>query len=91
MTLTAKVSRGDHSQDKLYTFIVKAHPSTGTPGNGSSGGGSGGSTSKPNVSVTGAGGKAVADSNGNVTITPDKGYQVKDVTINGVSKGLSRN
>ncbi|QTH42050.1 S-layer homology domain-containing protein [Cohnella sp. LGH] len=86
VTLTATVSRGDHSQDKPYTVIVKAYPSGGTPGNGSSGGG-GGNASKPNVSVTGAGGTAVVDSNGHVTITPDQGYKVKEVTINGVSKG----
>ncbi|GFZ87299.1 hypothetical protein GCM10008018_36910 [Paenibacillus marchantiophytorum] len=79
VTLTATVSRGDQSKDKRYTFIVKAYPSSGSSG--------GSSSSKPNVSVTGVGGTVVADSNGNATITPDKGYQVKDVTINGVSKG----
>ncbi|MBB3067854.1 hypothetical protein FHS14_000830 [Paenibacillus baekrokdamisoli] len=78
ITLTATISRGDQSIDKPYTFIVRAYPSNSSSDN---------SSSKPNVSVTGSGGTAAADSNGNVTITPDKGYQVKDVTINGISKG----
>ncbi|BBI31220.1 S-layer homology domain-containing protein [Cohnella abietis] len=78
VTLTATISRGNQSIDKPYTFIVKAYPSTSLPDN---------SSSKPNTSVTGGGGTATANSNGSVTFTPDKGYQVKDVTVNGVSKG----
>ncbi|MFC5401418.1 S-layer homology domain-containing protein [Cohnella soli] len=78
VTLTATVSRGEQSKDKNYTFIVKAYPYTGTPGNG---------IGKPNTSVSGSGGTIAADANGTVTITPDKGYRVKEVTVNGVSKG----
>ena len=88
ITLTATITRGDHSIDKPYTFIVRAYPSNNLPDNNSSGNVSpGNSSSKPNASVSGGGGTVTADSNGNITITPDKGYQVKDVTINGISKG----
>ncbi len=93
ITLTATISRGDQSIDKPYTFIVRAYPSNNLPGNNlpdnnSSGNSSpGNSSSKPNASVSGGGGTVTADSNGNITITPDKGYQVKDVMINGISKG----
>ncbi|MGG1635626.1 S-layer homology domain-containing protein [Paenibacillus sp. NRS-1760] len=76
--LTATITRGEKSEDKQYTFIVKAYPIISVPDNGSN---------KPNASVSGSGGTVAASSNGTVTITPDKGYQVKDVTINGVSKG----
>lgn len=44
-------------------------------------------SNKPSVSVSGAGGRVTADSKGNVTITPDRGYRVKDVTVNGKSVG----
>ncbi|WP_256758383.1 S-layer homology domain-containing protein [Cohnella sp. WQ 127256] len=84
VTLTATISRGNQSIDKPYTFIVKAYPSNGSSGGGGS---SGNSSSKPNASVSGGGGTVTADINGNVTITPDKGYQVKEVTINGISRG----
>ncbi|MEC0090456.1 S-layer homology domain-containing protein [Paenibacillus macquariensis] len=88
ITLTATISRDAHSIDKPYTFIVRAYPSNNLPDNNSSGNSSpGNSSSKPNASVSGGGGTVTADSNGNITITPDKGYQVKDVTINGISKG----
>ncbi|WP_018759104.1 S-layer homology domain-containing protein [Paenibacillus terrigena] len=89
ITLTATISRGDHSVNKPYTFIVRANPSNNSSGNSSSSGNTspGNNSSKPNASVSGGGGTVTADSNGNITITPDKGYQVKDVTINGISKG----
>lgn len=46
---------------------------------------SGGSSSrKPSVTVTDeGGGKAVASSNGTVTMTPDEGYEIGTVTVNG--------
>lgn len=52
-----------------------------------SGGDSSSDSNKPSVSVSGAGGRVSADSNGNVTIIPDRGYRVKDVTVNGKSVG----
>ena len=48
---------------------------------GSSGGGSSASD-KPAVSVSGTGGKATA-SGSTVTITPDAGYQIASITVNG--------
>lgn len=59
----------------------------GNGGGGSSSSGSSSSHAKPQVSVNGVGGKITADNKGNVTITPDEGYQVKDVTVNGKSVG----
>ncbi len=49
---------------------------------GSSGGGSS-SSNKPSASVSGAGGKVTVSSNGTVTITPDKGYEIAKITVNG--------
>lgn len=37
----------------------------------------------PSVSVDGEGGKVDADYKGNVTITPDEGYRIEKITING--------
>lgn len=88
--LTATISHGQHSIDKAYTVVVKAQAAnsssndSGTTNNPS---GSSNNTAKPAISLEGTGGTAVADSNGNVTITPDDGYQVKAVIVNGVSKG----
>lgn len=45
------------------------------------------SAGKPSVSVSGSGGKIEAHENGSVTITPDVGYHVENVIVNGVSKG----
>lgn len=39
--------------------------------------------SKPSVSVDGGGGKVTSDRNGTVTITPDEGYQIEKITVNG--------
>lgn len=54
-------------------------------GSGSGGGSGSGSTvsSTPSVSVNGTGGKVKADSNGNVTITPDSGYRIARILVNG--------
>lgn len=48
-----------------------------------SGGSSSASSSKPSVSVTGEGGTAEAERGGHVTITPDEGYEVDKITVNG--------
>ena len=63
---------------------------TQTPSGGSSSGGSssGGSSSTvedrtPTVSVNGSGGKVHAASDGTVTITPDKGYRIAKILVNG--------
>lgn len=56
-------------------------------GSSSSGGGSSVTVQKPSIS-TGTGGSATLSSDGKtLTIKPDAGYEVKDVTVNGTSKG----
>ena len=51
----------------------------------SSGGGSGGSSlpGKPTASVDGAGGSVLAQSDGTILITPDEGYEISQITVNG--------
>lgn len=39
--------------------------------------------SKPSVSVDGDGGAVTSDRNGTATITPDEGYQIEKITVNG--------
>ena len=59
----------------------------GSTGGGSSSGGGGGgsssSSSKPSASVSGSGGKVDVANDGTVTITPDEGYRIDSITING--------
>ncbi len=51
---------------------------------GSSTGGTGGSTNRtPTVSTDGVGGKVQAASDGSVTITPDAGYRIAKILVNG--------
>ena len=65
--------------------------SGGSSGSGSSGGGSSSSGSgKPSVSTGGTGGKIVAGS-GTATITPDTGYKIKTVTVNGKEIAVPEN
>lgn len=53
-------------------------------GSGSSSSGSSSSTNKtPTVSVSGTGGKVKADQSGTVTITPDDGYRIVKILVNG--------
>lgn len=71
-------TKGDTTSEPFTVQITRKSGS-------SSGGGS--SSTKPVLTV-GAGGSAVLSSDyKTVTITPDTGYTVKDVTVNGVSKG----
>ncbi len=53
-----------------------------TGGNGSGGA----STGKAQISSN-QGGTVTAEKDGTVTITPDNGYRIKNVTVNGISKG----
>lgn len=57
-------------------------PGTGGSSGGSSSGGSS-SSSRPDASVSGVGGTVSASSNGTVTITPDEGYEISAITVNG--------
>lgn len=55
-----------------------------TSSGGSSGGGGGSSSSsKPTAAVNGSGGKVSVANDGTVTITPDEGYQIAKITVNG--------
>lgn len=61
-------------------------------GGGSSSSGGGGSASgKPSASVSGSGGKVAVASNGVVTITPDQGYQISKITVNGKEVNIPAN
>lgn len=57
-------------------------PSPSTPPMRPSSGGSS-TSSRPSVSASGKGGAVTADRNGNVTVTPDKGYVIDTITVNG--------
>ena len=74
----------DTKASEAATTVIKAF------GNAAAGGGGGGGSTvennKPQLTV-GEGGTATADEKGNVTIKANDGYIVKDVTVNGVSKG----
>ena len=57
----------------------------------SSSGSSSSSSNRPNASVNGTGGTVSASINGTVTITPDKGYQIAGVTVNGKAVAIPAN
>ena len=84
------------SPSTKYTFVVRygavgncaASPASPaveitTPAAPSGGGGGYTPPRKPSVSVDGEGGKATSDRDGTVTITPDEGYQIGTITVNG--------
>lgn len=85
-----------------YFGITRSAPLEGAPlntetpdtpsGGGSSSGSSGSSSSnRPDASVTGEGGSVSASSNGTVTITPDEGYQIASITVNGEEVAIPSN
>lgn len=69
----------------VFLTAVYREKSTGSgSSSGSSSGGSGSSTgSAPGASVSGSGGKVSASDDGTVTITPEEGYQIGSITVNG--------
>lgn len=62
-------------------ITVTRGDTSGTPGSDSSDSNS--SDRTPSVSVNGAGGKVKASSDGSVTITPDTGYRIARILVNG--------
>ena len=60
----------------------QAQQGGGSSGSGSSSGG-GSSSNRPQVSATGDGGSVTASNSGTVTITPDEGYRIASITVNG--------
>lgn len=69
---------------------VTYDPNGGSSGSGGSGGSSS-STNRPDVSTTGDGGRISASSDGTVTITPDKGYQIAKILVNGKEVAIPDN
>lgn len=71
-----------------YETVTLSVTQTSSGGSSSSGSSSGGSSSTtedrtPTVSVNGSGGKVHAASDGTVTITPDEGYRIAKILVNG--------
>ena len=71
--------------DTEESNALMAARQSGNSGGGTSsgGGGSSSSSSKPSASVSGSGGKVDVANDGTVTITPDEGYRIDSITING--------
>ncbi len=85
LPLDLTVSYG--SRTETAQIKLESNPSGGG-GGGAGGGGAVAETQKPDISVSGNGGKTSLSSDGTkLTITPDNGYEVNDVTVNGISKG----
>lgn len=86
-----KTVSGENGTDQIISVVYS--PSGG--GSSSSGGGGGSSSSssssKPTASVSGSGGKVTVGSNGTVTITPDKGYQIAKIMVNGKKVDIPTN
>ncbi len=77
-----KTVTGTNGTDQVVRIIYQ--PSS------ASGGGSS-SSNKPTASVSGSGGKVTVASNGIVTITPDRGYQISKITVNGKEVNIPAN
>lgn len=56
---------------------------SGSQQGGGAGGGGSEVIDKPSISVNGSGGMATTDDDGTVIITPDAGYQIAKITVNG--------
>ena len=62
--------------------------SGGSGGSGASGGGSSGTEiQKPDIETSEGGSVSLSADGSTITITPDAGYEVEEVTVNGASKG----
>ena len=71
-----------------HTVIVITYTGGGSS---SSGGGGSSSSNKPTASVSGSGGKVAVANDGTVTITPDAGYQIAKITVNGEEVDIPTN
>lgn len=81
VTGTAAVTVLDRSLNRFTYADAAVTVTRDTPG--SSSGGSSSHDRTPSVSVIGAGGKVKAASDGSVTITPDDGYRIARILVNG--------
>nr|WP_295957014.1 leucine-rich repeat protein [uncultured Agathobaculum sp.] len=83
------VLRAAACKDGIYSETIRLELKVKEEGHerpaGNSGNGSGGTTtsSRPQASVSGEGGSVSVSESGMVAITPDTGYQVGSVTVNG--------
>lgn len=75
------------NESKTTIEIPVTVKSASSGGGGSSGGGSSSVNRKPEVSHNNGGEVTVMSNNKTVVITPDAGYQIKDVIVNGKSVG----
>ena len=80
-----KTVTGVAGEDQVIHITYRSSSGGGSSSGGSSGGGSSSASSAPSASVNGTGGKVSASSSGTVTITPDEGYQIAGITVNGES------
>lgn len=83
-----KTVTGTNGKDQVISVVYSS-----SGGGTSTGGGSGSSSSsnKPTASVSGAGGKVTVANDGTVTITPDAGYQIAKITVNGKEVDIPTN
>ena len=77
-----KTVEGTNGTDQVIHVTYRSTSGGSSGGGGSSSGGTS-SSNRPQVSATGDGGSVSASSNGTVTITPDEGYQIASITVNG--------
>ena len=92
-TVTAVTEDGRYTDSATIIVSdteVEPEPEPEPPSGDSSGGGSS-SSSRPDASVNGVGGTVSASSNGTVTITPDEGYQIDSVSVNGKEVAIPAN
>lgn len=89
IVLDRSLNRFTYSDAEITVIRDSVDVPDGNPGgdnsgsNGSSTGGGASSSGTPSVSVNGTGGKVKAASDGSVTITPDDGYRIARILVNG--------
>ena len=82
-------TKSETTDDQNNPVIVITYTGGGSSSGG--GGGSSSSSNKPTASVSGSGGKVTVASDGTVTITPDAGYQIAKITVNGQEVDIPAN
>ncbi len=80
-------TKSETTDTQGHTVIIITY----TGGSSSSGGGGSNSSNKPTASVSGSGGKVTVANDGTVTITPDTGYQIAKITVNGKEVDIPTN
>lgn len=82
-------TKSETTDDQNNPVIVITYTGGGSSSGG--GGGSSSSSNKPTALVSGSGGKVTVASDGTVTITPDAGYQIAKITVNGKEVDIPAN